>query len=100
MVRCSLVFLTVAAACQSQTPKEAPLPPADVDRALRARVEEFFQYHVTGEFRKAEALVAEDTKDLFYNRNKPRYLKFVNIDHINYNDDFTKATAIVMVVSP
>jgi hypothetical protein len=99
MVR-STLLLACAAVSLAQTPKPPANPPADVDRALRARVEEFFQYHVTGEFRKAEALVAEDTKDLFYNRNKPRYLKFVNIDHINYNDDFTKATAIVMVVSP
>ncbi len=101
MVRSSVVFLTLASACLAQTPKEAPpLPPADVDRALRARVQEFFQYHVTGEFRKAEALVAEDTKDLFYNRNKPRYMKFVEIARIDYRENFTKATATVMMVSP
>ncbi len=101
MVRSSLVFLTVAAACVAQTPKEAPpQPPADVDQALRARVQEFFQYHVTGEFRKAEALVADDTKDLFYNRNKPRYMKFIEIARIDYKENFTKATATVMMVSP
>ena len=99
MVRSS-VILICAAACLAQTPKEAPKPPAEVDRALRARIEEFFQDHVTGEFRKAEALVAEDSKDLFYNRNKPRYLRFDRIDHIDYNEDFTKAKAVVMVVSP
>lgn len=102
MVRFSL-FLVCAAACLAQTPKtpkEPPKPPADVDQALRARVQEFFQYHVTGEFRKAEALVAEDTKDLYYNRDKPRYLKFIEIARIDYNPDFTKATATVMVVTP
>ena len=100
MVR-STVVLICAAACLAQTPpKDGPKPPAAVDRALRARIEEFFQYHVTGDFRKAEALVAEDTKDLFYNRNKPRYIRYVGIDHINYNADFTKASAVVLVVSP
>jgi hypothetical protein len=99
MVR-STFILICAAVCLGQTPKEPAKPPADVDQALRARVQEFFQYHVTGEFRKAEPLVAEDTKDLFYNRNKPRYLKFVEIARIDYSENFTKATATVMVVSP
>jgi hypothetical protein len=99
MVRSILIFIC-AAVCVGQTPKEPPKPPADVDQALRARVQEFFQYHVTGQFRKAEALVAEDSKDLFYNRNKPRYLKFVEIARIDYSENFTKAVATVMVVSP
>src|ERR1035438_2690217 len=96
----STLLLLCAVACLAQTPKEPAKPPADVDQALRARVREFIQDHVTGEFRKAEALVAEDTKDLFYNRNKPRYLQFVEIARIDYSANFTKATATVMVVSP
>ena len=99
MLRSALVLLC-AAACPAQTPKVTAKPPAGVDEALRARVQEFFQYHVTGEFRKAEALVAEDTKELFYNRNKPRYLQFVEIARIDYAENFTKATATVVVVSP
>src|SRR5579863_7304979 len=99
MVRSTLIFACVAV-CFAQAPKEEPKPPADVDKALRTRVEEFFQDHVTGEYRKAEALVAEDSKDLFYNHNKPRYIKYVGIDHVTYSDNFTKAYAVVMVVSP
>jgi len=99
MLRSALVLICVSA-CVAQTPKPAPKPPAEVDKALRERIEQFFQYHVTGEFRKAEALVAEDTKDVYYNRNKPRYIKYVGIDHINYEEGFTKAYAVVMVMSP
>jgi hypothetical protein len=70
-------------------------PPAAVDQALRARISEFYELHVKGDFRRAEALVAEDTKDFFYNNNKPKYLSF-EIAAIKYTDDFTRATATVL----
>jgi hypothetical protein len=70
-------------------------PPADVDQALRARISEFFDLHVKGEFRKAEALVAEDTKDLYYSSNKTKYLSF-EISRIDYSDNFTRAKATVL----
>src|SRR5436305_14039873 len=92
-------LLLCAAACFAQTPAapESQEPPAEVDAALRSRITEFFQYHVSGEYRKAEALVADDTKDLFYNRNKPRYIAFVGIPRIQYSDNFTRAVATVVV---
>jgi hypothetical protein len=67
-----------------------PKPPAKVDAALRARVQEFFDLHVKGQFRKAEELVAEDTKDFFYSGNKPKYLSF-EIIRIDYSANFTRA---------
>jgi hypothetical protein len=70
-------------------------PPADVDAALRARITEFYQYHVDGEFRKADALVAEDTKDYYFTSAKPHYLSF-EISRIDYSDNFTKAKAVIM----
>jgi len=72
-----------------------PKPPADVDAALRARVKEFFDLHVKGEFRKAEALVAEDTKDFFYTRNKPKYLS-CDLTRIDYSENFTRANAVMV----
>jgi hypothetical protein len=69
-------------------------PPADVDKALRERIGQFYQYHVTKEYRKAEALVAEDTKDFFYERNKPVFLDY-EIRKIVYSDNYTKAKAEV-----
>src|ERR1700679_330037 len=95
-----LIFATLATAAFAQNPAD-PLhrAPSDVDQALRARITEFFHYHVTGEHRKAEELVAEDTKDYFYDGNKPRYLSF-EIGKIEYSDGYTKAKAMVVVKMP
>ena len=91
-------FLTLSlwvAAGFAQTPADLfNKPPADVDQALRARITEFYQDHVEGKFRQAEALVAEDTKDFFYNGNKTKYLSF-EIKSITYSDGYTRAKAVV-----
>jgi hypothetical protein len=67
-------------------------PPARVDRALRERITEFYQDHVKQEFRKAEALVAPDSKEFFYSHNKPNYLS-CEIAKIVYSDNFKRAMA-------
>ena len=72
-----------------------PKPPADVDAALRARINEFFDLHVNGQYRKAEELVAEDTKDFFYTHNKPKYIA-CELSKIEYSEHFTKANAIMV----
>jgi hypothetical protein len=69
--------------------------PKNVDDALRARIDDFYQASVKGEFRKAEALVAEDTKDFFYDHDKPRMLSF-EISRIEYSDGFTHAKATIL----
>jgi len=87
-----LTFFAAAAFAQPGNPFNRP--PADVDQALRARIAEFYDDHIKDVPRKAEALVAEDTKDYFYNHNKPKYLK-CEIKQIDYSDKFTKAIAQV-----
>ena len=72
-----------------------PKPPARVDAALRARVQEFYDLHVKGQFRKAEELVAEDTKDFYYSANKTKYLSF-EISRIDYSANFTKANVVML----
>jgi hypothetical protein len=72
----------------AQTP--ADKPPAGVDDALRARVSEYFKDMVDAQFRKAEALVAEDSKDAYYNAQKPDFSEF-EIFKIEYSDNFTRA---------
>jgi hypothetical protein len=92
----SLALTVCAGVCFAQAPADLfNRPPADVDRALRARITEFYQDHVDGKFRQAEALVAEDTKDFFYTHNKPRYLSF-EIQSINYSEGFTRAKATIL----
>jgi hypothetical protein len=91
-----LVLLSCAACCFAQAPADLfNRPPADVDRALRARISEFYQDHVDGKFRLADALVAEDTKDFFYASNKPKYLSF-EIQRIDYSEGFTRAKATIL----
>ena len=70
--------------------------PGDVETKLRDRVTKFFQAHVDGKFRAAEQVVAEDSKDAFYNTEKRQYLSF-EIASIQYSDNFTKATVITNV---
>ena len=70
-------------------------PPADVDQALRARITAFYDLHVKGEFRKAEALVAEDTKDIYYSSNKTQYISY-EIGRIDYSENFTRAKVTVL----
>src|SRR5208337_4282459 len=70
-------------------------PPADVDQALRARITEFYDLQVKGEFRKADALVAEDSKNFYFTSTKIKYLSF-EIVRIDYSDSFTRAKAAVL----
>ena len=68
--------------------------PAEVDGALRARVNEFFTMQLNHQFRQAEALVAEDTKDFYYEAKKPNFKSF-RIDGIEYSSDLQ--TAVVTI---
>ena len=89
-----LLLLTFALA-QARAQNSFDKAPPDVDDALRARISKFFQAHVDGKPRLAEQYVAEDSKDFFYNANKPRYFGF-EISRIDYSDNFTKAKATVL----
>ena len=70
-------------------------PPAGVDEALRGRINQFFQFMVDAKYRQAESLIAEDSKDIYYNGQKPKYLSF-ELKNIEYSDDFTRAKAITV----
>lgn len=70
-------------------------PPAKVDQALRSRITEFYDDHIKQQYRKADALVAADTKEFFYTQNKPAYLS-CEIARIGYSDNFTRAKATML----
>ena len=89
MSRAYLAFLIVPALCAQDK------PPAEVDEALRSRISRFYQAHVDGKFRLADELVADDTKDYFYEAKKTRFLSY-EIQRIEYSENFTKALAIVL----
>lgn len=96
MRRLAILALIASAAFAQDTSELFNRAPKPVDDALRARINEFYQYHKSREFRKAEALVAEDTKDFFYNHDKPEVLGF-EITRIDYTDGYTKAKATLLV---
>ncbi|HXB68577.1 MAG TPA: hypothetical protein VNY05_10055 [Candidatus Acidoferrales bacterium] len=94
MLRTAL-FVFFAAGLFAQADDPFNRPPADVDQALRARIQEFYQLHVKGDFRRAEALVAEDSRDLYYSSSKTKYLS-TEIGRIQYSENFTKAKATIL----
>lgn len=76
-------------------------PPPEVDQALRTRVNEFYTMMVSHEFRKAEAWVAEDTKDYYYDGAKPdiHNFEFVKADFtdLTHAKVTVKATEMLIV---
>ena len=96
-MRRTVIFALFAAACFAQDPSDLfNRAPKNIDDALRARIDEFYQAHIKAEFRKAESLVAEDTKDYFYDHDKPQYLGY-EINRIEYSDGYTRAKATISV---
>jgi hypothetical protein len=73
-----------------------PGAPPEVDKALRERADKFYQAHVDGKFRLADQYVAEDTKDYFFSKEKPQYIKVWG-HNITYSDNFTKAQVMTWV---
>lgn len=95
MIRaCTLLILSACFAFSQDKSGSSPQAPPEVDAALRARINQFYQAHVDGKYRLADAVVAEESKDAFFAAAKPRYLGF-EIIRINYSDDFTKADAVI-----
>lgn len=91
-----IAVLVCASPLASQNPAELfEKAPPDIEEALRARVTKFYQYHVDGKFRAADALVAEDSKDAFFGADKQRCRAFT-IARIQYSDNFTRASALVI----
>ena len=88
--------MLAAASFAQKPPEPSENAPAEVDAALRTRVNQFFQFEVGGKFHLAEQLVVEDQKDYFVASSKPTYASF-EIKDIKYSDNFTKAIVLVTV---
>jgi hypothetical protein len=88
-----LLFPAVAITAWAQT---APVPHLQGEEAVRARAEQFFQLEVDKSFRKAEGLVATESKDYYYNQDKPD-IKSFRIEKVELSADgkSAKVTAIL-----
>jgi hypothetical protein len=90
--RSALISLITAAAFAQTVPATVYKAPPEIDKALRARVSEFFQFHVEGNFRKAYNMVAEDTQDYYFAALKMKFEAF-RITGVRFtNDTFTTAS--------
>ena len=94
MYRLAAFALCTSIAFAQTNPFEVK-PPAQVDAALRARVAEFFDYQVKGTPRKAEVLVSEDSKDMYYSDPKPKFFN-CEFSRVDYTDHFTKAKVLMV----
>jgi hypothetical protein len=72
-------------------------PPA-IDEALRARVSKFYGAFVSGKFKEAYLLVANDSQDQFFELSKDQYKSF-EIIKTRYSENFTKAVVLTSVKS-
>lgn len=91
----ALLLCSFAAGQEASAPAASETaPPPEVDAALRARINHFYQAHVDGKFRIADQVVAEDSKDTFFAAPKQRYQSY-EIVRINYKDNFQRADAVV-----
>jgi hypothetical protein len=96
----ALFLVALTAAGQTPTPNQAlDKPPQDVDDALRARIKQFYDFHVAGKYRQAEQLIAEESKDDFYGLSKPE-LHGYKIGSIEYSENFTNAKVVIIGALP
>jgi hypothetical protein len=77
-------------AFSQDTPDQSETVPPEVDQALRARVNQFYSANVTGKWRDAFQVVADDMQDAYLAASKETYDKCETIK-ITYSDNFTKA---------
>lgn len=84
------LFPVVAVTAWAQQPAQSNPAAAQAEAELRARAGQFFQLQVDKKYRQAEALVAEDTKDTYYNGMKFNIKNF-NIQDIELLDNNTRA---------
>jgi hypothetical protein len=85
------LFPVAAVTAWAQQPSPAA---AEAEAALRARVGQFYKLQVDKKFRQAEAMIADDSKDDYYNRAKQN-INGVSIQQIELLDNNTRAKVTV-----
>ena len=95
LAACVALSISVCLASDKKETTFRSAPPEVMD-AVKARVVQFYTYFKEGEFRQAEALVTEESKDLFYNAPKKPLLGF-EVATIQFNEQFDEAKVLVNV---
>lgn len=74
--------------------QNVPKAPPGAEEALRARVSQFYGLFRDAKFRQAEALIAEQSRDIFYTMSKVPISDF-RIESIAFDDSFQTAQVLV-----
>lgn len=99
MYRVALYAFLAATAFGQTDAVPAEKPPAGLEQAVRARVDQFYSMMLNHQYRKAEALIAEDTKDYYYAGTKPDVRKY-EVLSIEFSEHFTHAKAMTRCTEP
>ncbi len=92
----ALLFAVCAAAAEEAAPRReySTSAPDAVKESLAARVSTFYEFFQVGKFRDAEAILSEDSRDIFYNIKKSRIFGF-EIKSLEFTEDFKFAKVLV-----
>ena len=94
------LFAIVGTMAFAQSPSPAAeQPPAGLEEAVKARANEFYALLVKQQYRKAEAYIAEDTKDYYYGGSKPEVKKY-DIEKVDFSEQFTHAKVFTRCIEP
>lgn len=93
--RLSIGVLLLMAPLWAQLTRKAP---PDVEAALKARVEKFYNLYQQGKFRQAESVVAEQSRDLYYGMQKTP-IRNHQFEDISFSEDFQTAHVLVSCLS-
>jgi hypothetical protein len=94
------LLLAVLALAGSSAAQENPFPnaPPEEEGALKERVNSFYSTFQQGQFREAEAFVAEESREVYYNAPKTRIFSY-EIRNLEFNSDLDEANVLVAVES-
>jgi len=92
------VLIAAAGLAPAQNPSIFHKAPPEVEEKLRARVIQFYSLYLQSKFRQAEALVAEESRDIYYTMQKAPIRTF-QLEQITWDDDFKNATVLVACLS-
>jgi hypothetical protein len=93
-----ILLLLATAAAGAQNHSIFRKAPPDVEEKLRKRVTEFYSLYLQAKYRAAEALVAEESRDLYYAMSKAPIRSF-QLEQITWDDDLKNATVLVACLS-
>jgi hypothetical protein len=99
MYRIALFAILGTAAFAQTEAAPAEKPPAELERTVLARVNEFYAMMLKHQYRQAEALIADDTKDYYYGGAKPDVRKY-EVLSVEFSDHLTRAKALTRCTEP